>query len=630
MLSDDDVLYEFLGVHGDLPAVPTEPLPAHRLFDARHHVFDGRYAILKFQPRFPEYFSSVADRLKSIRGGDAPVSSGLLARALYMISDPDQRRRNTEILQANFEFPNMNWVLSSYGISTESQLRKFAAKLNIRLPSARDALDMACFLRIWQVEYAPLRTRLSVPIVKKGRKTLVQDLARSSSRVLREGALHFYLGRKLDQNRFETFATRVIPCANIILFDRLECAVLVLSTEPIDTDIWEQCLRLIRPQIKTPGSWRIQTWTVREGMQGVYTRDAFAEAFLYWFVEVRALTHHQKLESVQRGVEQMFVYDRDTSERLLRNYSVFLSAVAASAKKDIARDLLDSTAPLAVDETFAVMRPDPDPRDLGIMFPLTKGDLAPVVDVAAEAPQTVNRDKAILLYLFARHGSVCLNTDVENINFDVGDDAIVETNIDVVVRAVRDCLRDTRRRFIAMGMSVFKIGDQVGHHNSLIFDAKSGTLEWFEPNGVNVVSSWRLVAESLETTFQSNINGFGGLLLPIQTLNGGLQNQQCLLATGCATGTCVAWSVLYQDLRLMYPDVRRDRLLLRMNQTLLLDPTLFGRIASPFQRFLSILDTGIANKSPAEALAEVRILINAHIKQDYAWRAPVFGDASQG
>ena len=76
----------------------------------------------------------------------------------------------------------------------------------------------------------------------------------------------------------------------------------------------------------------------------------------------------------------------------------------------------------------------------------------------------------------------------------------------------------------------------------------------------------------------------------------------------------------------MYPDVERGRLLLRMTEALSLDPSLFARVISPFQRFLSLLDQSIAHMTQNEAIQVIRELILTHIFIDQAWRAPSFSD----
>jgi hypothetical protein len=619
----EHTLRTYFGLNWVPTEIPTKPLPAHLLFDSRAHVFGSTFAILKFQSNVVRTFADTYQKLTAIHKGH--VSRSLLERVLYSIQDPREQALNTKLLQENFEFPNMYTVLSRYRIHTLTALRHFATQIGVVLES-RDSTESRFLLKLWQLETAPLRTWLAAPIVNIELRSKI--ICKEQERSVNDELAHFYLSQRypsLFDSRFRLFSTRIVPNSNIVLMDNVERVVILISAREVEQNNWQAVLSLINKQIKAPGRWSIRAVTVADMTQGVYLEPVFLHAFLYWFVEIRLLKPDMSLSTIEAALARMFSYNRNTSENIIDNYSHFISAVSRAPKSEIARDLLKGTQLLNVDRALNALRPPFALGDggYGLLFPLTK-DLRPVVNMSVDAPQTTNRDKAGLLYLSARHGSVCLETDVENLLFEVRADRSIRTNVFAVARGAFSCQKSSRKRFVAISVSILEHGEECGHHNSLLYDAQTGEMEWFEPNGINVGVYLESFVQALDDAFRTFVPGYNRLLLPIQVCNAGLQNQQGLRADGCSSGTCVPWSVLYQDIRLMYPDVERGRLLLRMTETLSLDSSLFSRVISPFQRFLSLLDISIAHKNQADALRVIQDLISKHIFIDQAWRATAF------
>ena len=175
------------------------------------------------------------------------------------------------------------------------------------------------------------------------------------------------------------------------------------------------------------------------------------------------------------------------------------------------------------------------------------------------------------------------------------------------------------------------------HRNAIIYDAKTGVAEYFEPNGIYVSECFPLVVRAIRETFTEHVPGFKELLLPIEPDEGGLQTTQVSNNKGCEPGSCVAWSSMYPDIRLMYPDVPRDVLLRRWYHALQLDRSFLARIISPFQRLISMIEAEFAKIYDPENVAQslrrgqtmARKMVKKHVLIDQVWRTPHFEEIEE-
>jgi len=126
---------------------------------------------------------------------------------------------------------------------------------------------------------------------------------------------------------------------------------------------------------------------------------------------------------------------------------------------------------------------------------------------------------------------------------------------------LKQCAANPKVRFIVIPLGLEITNEDSGHANYLIIDKKLKTVEHFEPHGGRSFIEREFDISQLETVLTDYFKKFGYTYLPPRKVcpNIGIQSIQekyrQRLKKIDPSGYCLAWSILYADLRLSYPDI---------------------------------------------------------------------------
>ena len=170
-----------------------------------------------------------------------------------------------------------------------------------------------------------------------------------------------------------------------------------------------------------------------------------------------------------------------------------------------------------------------------------------------------------MLYILEKHQNDCIilppTKNLRKIHFD--DLQLLweadEKKLSVpenYIQYIQSCSGNARVRFVAMSLGIeSSLG---GHANYLILDKKTNLVEHFEPNGHKIIPQFKI--DELSRTLKYFFTKLGYIYQPpslscpvigpqrIQSKAPNLKNVD-------PEGYCLAWSILYVDLRFSFPDI---------------------------------------------------------------------------
>lgn len=132
-----------------------------------------------------------------------------------------------------------------------------------------------------------------------------------------------------------------------------------------------------------------------------------------------------------------------------------------------------------------------------------------------------------------------------------------------LIHYIKKCSNNPKTRFVLISLGLeLKAAKTEGHANYLILDKKMKTVEHFEPHGGRSFIEHMYRVPILEDVLRKYfLKNFGYKYIPprevcpyigLQTVENAYRRRLKSVDPG---GYCVAWSILYADLRLTYPDI---------------------------------------------------------------------------
>lgn len=128
-----------------------------------------------------------------------------------------------------------------------------------------------------------------------------------------------------------------------------------------------------------------------------------------------------------------------------------------------------------------------------------------------------------------------------------------------LVKLLKEMQRTKSKNLLTIILSIYY---GTGHANCIIYDAEKNEIERFEPNGKIVnFYNFELLDKILENTFTNILPGVKYITPKDYQQNLSIQafeNKEKIV--GEFEGYCLAWSILYADMRLTYRDIPREKL----------------------------------------------------------------------
>jgi len=184
--------------------------------------------------------------------------------------------------------------------------------------------------------------------------------------------------------------------------------------------------------------------------------------------------------------------------------------------------------------------------------------------------------------------------------------------IEQVDQLIIKSISDINIRFIVIPTSIV-FGSNIGHANAIIYDKKTNELERFDPAGA--IGKNQLFDNKLSNHFSKLIKNVK-YIRPSDFMKVGIQNLDITEKymgdsnIGDPIGFCVAWSFWYADMRMRYPEIKRDKLV----------KYVISQINTKDLRYRTVIRNYASNitKIRDQVLSKINLDINMFINGNYS------------
>lgn len=186
-----------------------------------------------------------------------------------------------------------------------------------------------------------------------------------------------------------------------------------------------------------------------------------------------------------------------------------------------------------------------------------------------------------IIYILKKYKNVCVPLKLKKSDRNLTDFSVIWTCSSFrkirklyFPRSFKSNWKRCKKRFIIIPLillNVYPCGskkkDFIAHANYLIYDSKKKELERFEPYGTQSLYNDFYESDKIDSKvrqwFKKNL-GINNYFSPVKTCPGGgfqdLQSIERLERIGDPAGFCMIWSLWYVNLRLKYPNMKKETL----------------------------------------------------------------------